>query len=60
MIRILKQEEFWIEEKAQFYRRTELENRWVIWEKPSQYGTFTVVLLSDENKLEKIYQEKFK
>lgn len=60
MIAILKQERFWIEEKSQFYRRTELVNQMVIWERPSQYGTFTIVLMSDKIKLEDIYLNNIK
>lgn len=41
MIKVEKQETFWLNDKGYFIRRTELVNKQIIWERPSQYGTFT-------------------
>lgn len=38
-----------------FYRRTELVNGKVLWEKPSQYGTFTFVRDSMFEELESLF-----
>lgn len=60
MISVKQQETLFMPDQQEFYRRSVLENGVIVWERPSQYGTFTCVTASISMDLERKYGEKFK